>query len=787
MATYSPASFSQPESTSLANPSTTHTQFDESKLKRTINVWYLVNGYSRRCCPTPSRLSEITMNLIFGFLPKMNGNVRPTFEWNIKPTLSSPVLPSFDSNTFDVGLPNVFFLRLQSPSAGTSSSSVSTSNPNRYHYDTRMSLHPQPPNHLDLPPASNATNPVTGVPMNYVGREHLWFGHGNPSHGGRAASSNQSANPSMSTFILMLKSFPLPPSMQSFVVHFEIYCEEIDCHFSAIWDLNHQQRGQQYMPQPVPNMNRNVYGATMDSISGYKSNAQLLSVPWALPSPNIGHLLSQVGLSFECRVRVLYVQTTQSMVSNVLTPHRAYSYRTSCRYDDKGTEEPVRFVWNITGSQLQKLRLDMNGMLCIPMNALQINSTVFGGMFQLKLWRSQPPNGLNRQIDPYISSSVNNLSTSMREGLSLMITLCGIPKGTAKMSVKFEISVRDHSKGADVLMMSEILTFSFEAAVFPLTVRQNAILQQMASDSKGLTLICRAIIIQKVDEWNNLVPLNKANADGDLNDEVDGNDESERKQDERAVTANKKEMVGVKREFVVMEKEEFLWKITKWESVERLKALNLDDQYLSAPFILFGLKWYVSIQSGNSSTGLAGWKTGDGDLAKKALGASHSNNFCDTLAVHLNPLMPSMTSFDCRVSLRILQTGRHCCYYGRFPMTHNPGDLHRHQTRIITQSIAELAAVREIDILVSMEKVNDEDTMRAPWVESEFAGSGRLAPEVESWLSDTVKLPKYGALFAKHGVDTMDVVRATKDETLRKMGICKEGDIIRLSEAIKLL
>merc|ERR1711879_948971 len=105
----------------------------------------------------------------------------------------------------------------------------------------------------------------------------------------------------------------------------------------------------------------------------------------------------------------------------------------------------------------------------------------------------------------------------------------------------------------------------------------------------------------------------------------------------------------------------------------------------------------------------------------------------------------------------------------------------RQQTDFLSQSIADLLELRELHIVVSVEKVSAGDAQQTDRAVG-WKGDGddcRLEKAVESWLSDTVKLPQYGVLFAQHGVDGMDVVKAMTADALREMGICKVGHIIK--------
>ena len=93
-----------------------------------INFPFLVSGFCRRHCDTYGYIPDTTVDLILNYYPQFNGT---TFEWRIKNNYITEAIENipfedpfavhdnnnpdtlfFDSDYFDVGLPNKFFLRL---------------------------------------------------------------------------------------------------------------------------------------------------------------------------------------------------------------------------------------------------------------------------------------------------------------------------------------------------------------------------------------------------------------------------------------------------------------------------------------------------------------------------------------------------------------------------------------------------------------------------------------------------------------------------------------------------
>lgn len=708
------------------------------------------------------------MKIIIGFLPKMNGH---RLQWNIEPTLSSPLMPSFDSDVFNIGLPNVLFLRLQSLSVFNSTVSKPVCGQNNLYSTAAAGTvgFGGTANYAGGFGGGLAPAPATSASFN--------FGASSPSTDDEKGAGRGSGNGTEDGLVVLLMSFPVPPSVYQVIVHFEIYCHEIDCHFAGIWNLGNQHCSVQRTPTPLP----------LHSGFGTQSanNMKLQSVPWTLPRSDVVEVLADRGLSFECTLNVLKVVTNS--FSNGFNagfgpsvqplPASSSWYVYQCDGEEeasKGTLSPIRFLWEITESQLFKLERWEGVGDAVPMNALQINSNVFGGMFQLKLWRSK------EQSNPRLATS---------SGLRLWISLCGIPKGTDKMGVKFQISVLDSSRGHGVVILSQVITFSYQEAVFELTERQNCILRQMVTRKKGLRLLCKAVVIQKVDNHNNLVHDRPLSADR-KSDEVE--DDHNEMGSLRPTTSTKRAVSAAKMLFVEMEREQFLWKISNWKSMEMLRTLRLDEYFESDPFILWGHKWYLSVSGGNSVTRTAGWNHNNGFFMNNAFGSRPSNNRSDTLAVHLNPLLPTSTIFDCRVRVEIVQTGCHVDFYRRYQGVSTQSSSIRQQRNFVMQSIADLKGVEGLDIMVSMERVNEMEMWREsgqhPLCGVKQGDTGkRVSDEVGSWLTDTVKLPEYQKLFGEHELNELDVVRELTVADMLAMGIVKVGHQIRLRKAISEL
>ena len=80
-----------------------------------------------------------------------------------------------------------------------------------------------------------------------------------------------------------------------------------------------------------------------------------------------------------------------------------------------------------------------------------------------------------------------------------MIQLCGLPKGTNSIGVKFDIFAlngRNHNDDK-IKILSQIITFSYRMAVFDFSDAQNNMLHQLFRAHNGLVLLCKANIVQK--------------------------------------------------------------------------------------------------------------------------------------------------------------------------------------------------------------------------------------------------------------------------------------------------
>ena len=560
----------------------------------------LVSGYSRRYNPARDSLSLEINQIVLRYLHKMNGH---RFEWNIQSTVLSQSLSSYDSSTFDVGLPNAFFLRLES-----SSQSTNPTNPPPYSAALYQQQHPfgstaaigglfgATPNNYNMfaaGPVTNATpNNHSSTPLNTV---------------------TQSKGDS---FVLRLMAFEMPSSVYATLVHFELYCVENGAHFAEIWKMKNPYGGQQqgFAHQQIQHLS-----------SGFSQ-----SKPFTLL---LDHMTSSSsdGINIICTVNAL--QLTSYVQGQQMTFHSMYE---SC---EGKSGFPVFLVWHINISDLNEVE--------------SISSDVFGGMFQCKLCQTT-------------------------QGMELWIALCGMPKDAVRMTVKLEVSAKQHWNGTVIPITSQNITLMYGSAM-KVVKDGNKVWDQLTSHTNKLSLICTATVVHKIDANNNLLP--------DVEVESTPKDADHR---------HKSDIGGAESKFIQSEKREFRWKISGEHFVEIMSALESEGQFMSDRFILWNHVWYISILASKRPRNAHAW------TANQALGRD------DLLQIHLNPLLPEQTSFDCRVSIEILQTGSHCSFYRRYRGA-NTRDTVSTQTfprHFVEDAVHKFAGKKELDIVVEMEKIS---------------------------------------------------------------------------------
>merc|ERR1712228_855776 len=128
--------------------------------------------------------------------------------------------------------------------------------------------------------------------------------------------------------------------------------------------------------------------------------------------------------------------------------------------------DKMKFEWNINDkSKIKKLILSDDKIK----NSLSFHSDVFYGMFQLKVAKNQKNQWL--------------------------IHLCGLPKFTTSIGAKWDImtgTIKDKIK-----IFSQIITFSYDMAVYELPTETSKVLTKMLEKNKCVSIWCKVNIVQK--------------------------------------------------------------------------------------------------------------------------------------------------------------------------------------------------------------------------------------------------------------------------------------------------
>ena len=161
-------------------------QHPHTPYKTKVNPNILIIGYARSNCRKGTYVLCSIVGIILHYYPKMNGY---KFVWNIR---EKDELISIDSDLFDIGLPNKFFLRLCKSDANANPNSNPTA----------------PTGILGMPGMTRTTSNRRDTTTNRVNR-----------------------------YKLRLLSFELPCKYWYMICHIELLCHELNEQYSVIWNL----------------------------------------------------------------------------------------------------------------------------------------------------------------------------------------------------------------------------------------------------------------------------------------------------------------------------------------------------------------------------------------------------------------------------------------------------------------------------------------------------------------------------------------------------------------------
>eukprot|EP01084_Bolivina_argentea_P122287 216703_1 len=451
---------------------------DEEPYVKKINSKYLISGYSRENSKPSTYISSSILDIIFFYFPKINGY---KFIWKISASNNISTLKSLDSDAFDIGcLSNKFFLKLQTLS------NLSRSQTKR----TRNNIN------------QSSWNTATG---------HSGGFFNNNTNNTNRNTSEDNIDPHTienDCFALSLMSFPLPSKYNYAIIHFEMYCYEINEEYSAIWVLNNQRNYIQ-AGESVPPFNMN------QSNNPDNDTLNLIQTSWNIFSNDtLMHFLSRFGVTFECKLNVLKLipRNDQNSFSWGGNYRRRNRHKTSYVDDMKPysyecieyeNQNKMRFSWNVRNSLIQKL---INETFVTKAD-IMFHSDVYYDMLQLKI------NGKPNQ-----------------KQICFSVMLCGLPQNTTRMGIKLELFSTDIN-GCKIKIMSEIVTFSYNKAIYNLSKDKNEIIYKLIIEHKKLIIFCKANIIQKYDNMGDLVMNKKVIHIDNNNNEIEHkSDESDNEQ-----------------------------------------------------------------------------------------------------------------------------------------------------------------------------------------------------------------------------------------------------------------
>ena len=197
------------------------------------------------------------------------------------------------------------------------------------------------------------------------------------------------------------------------------------------------------------------------------SGINFMQLEWTSFDEFIAACSSQDELTIECRINVLKIKPFEPNPILYVSPcgsNNDEDIDESIEYEYESTEydsnSKMKFEWNLNQMFIDKLLYNDN-------NGIMYHSDIYYDLFQLKVCR--------KSSDKYV----------------WMIQSCGLPKQTTQIGVKFEIFAND-----GIRILSQIITFSYEMAIYDFNNEQNGILYGLLRENGTLILFCTANIIQ---------------------------------------------------------------------------------------------------------------------------------------------------------------------------------------------------------------------------------------------------------------------------------------------------
>eukprot|EP01084_Bolivina_argentea_P215556 365970_1 len=515
--------------------------------ERKVNIEYLVSGYSRSNINLSFFVPSTVLNVISYYYPSMNGY---TFIWhltNIQDLLQSKS-NVIDSDVFNIGLSNKFFLRLKLNSSAIQTSVAGI----RSTQIPQQRLHPYNDNRNRAAPRTN--NPsfsfggINNHNNNYNNNNELETKDDN-----KINPENASNN-----LLLTLMSFPLRKAYLEQKLHCELYCHEIKgAQYSAIWTHKdgEARKYNDYNP-PKQQQQHNIGNVDIYIQHGWVINYDLQKY-------------RQNKLTIECKINVLQVlkhkQKQHSLGHSQYDEGKVYNY--IALPFANGKTKNMKFTWNI----MDKSIVDRLTGYSNYKGIIQYHSDIFYDMFQLQIGRLNDKNYFQYQI-------------------------CGLPKNTDKISVKLQLFVSDmNNKIKKIQIMSNVVTFSYYSPLYTFSHEQINLLIDILSQYKNLSLLCVANIIHKYDisgktiQDNTQVALKQKNdTDKINNEEIQFNHDDIKNND-----------TGI-RQWLKFVQRSCVWHVSDTKVLNKLKKSFLHST--CKPFQLCRHKWYINCRTQCVST-----------------------------------------------------------------------------------------------------------------------------------------------------------------------------------------
>ena len=702
--------------------------------KTKIKSQLLITGYTR--LNYNKYILPSIIDIILYYFPKMNGY---KFIWKIQE--NDTELTSIDSDPFDIGLPNKFFLRL-------SKTEESTSNP----------APPPPP------------NPNPGVPALL----NALAGHGYnpnpvPTTNGRTGITSNKTDDAINTYKLTLLSFQLPQRYWYQIFHIEFICHELNEQYSVIWNLCNMktwtQSGEDRTALAQHNANmyglggggaiQNLpifpnpvnYGPNLGTGQNYGMN--FIGLEWILFDKFIDKYLSETGLNIECRINVLKIMPTNinanyyyggiPAILNNNDNEEIEEYEYESVVSDNIYNDKMKFSWNLNQFfVVDKLLYDFNN------DGIMYHSDIYYDLFQLKVQRQSK--------DEFI----------------WMIQLCGLPANVTQIGVKFDVFANNGIK-----ILSQIITFSYQMAVYDFNNEQNRILYQLLKERGTLILHCNANIIQKKEGLSQTAKLPGPN-DENVEKKYDDFDQN---------IDNKGIMKLNKSKISSFERDSFCWKIKDRNILSRLQTFEYNQSIQSEIFSLFKDEHKFVINLRLLEQNKIPQNT---QQNQRLLGVEPPK--IGYVRVDIGGLkMKQKDCILCKININVLELNMNtevCQYFGSGPpyivLSRLNYDCPFVGWPYIDIEMSKLRKLNELTIKVDMELI---DTAK----DDKDKDDAELNEDVKRWLDDVVRLNEYESLFKLNGIDSMHIVKSLNKDHLKEMGITKIGHQIKLLNAIDSL